>query len=582
MQTRSGSKMKVRSSWRVLASVGLLAGIVPLACAAPTQSDAQGTGAGADDSPDGKSYIDVYDGVAETMSDSDMDGDGVPNDRDLCPGSTSKADASGCAAGQSPDSYQAPPNAPSFDIPGVDVLGNGFVNLKLFAKGGEIIEFRTLLENIEVLGSELFVKGTLLVKLGDGTYLCLPAADVKFDIDVHGLIDVHGEVSVKIPHLGLLGLICVDADVRAKLDLVVDESECEYPTLIESIRAMLRLQVKADAEVAVGPICIDLPKVSATLLVDAELSNFWFKGPLASPMLSGDENTWMGFSNQEIPTCEEDHALLGIDGAEVAIDGELELGKLGLDIEGHVYVEVNDDECHGGGEYPIETDDGCYIGCDGIERCDAGAPPDRCDGSGHESGCGACGEDECCGSIEIDACVEVDLEAKLHGHEVELEILEAKVEAEIGCDEAKAKIEGHLLHEKGLWPEILPIGLGVDAKIKAELFNHQLVEVDVFGKIHFEASKLDCPVPLHDLTILDAEVSLLEGKTIVKGYIDVPLLDSIGIKHLTPIIVTLPHEGKGFIIDIIEPHSFSNLPLLNGDFIRIDHLGPHLLHGLGL
>jgi hypothetical protein len=516
------------------------------------------------------------------MSDTDMDRDGVPNDRDFCPGSSSKTDANGCAADQSPDAYQASADAPSFDIPGVDVLGNGFVNLKLFAKGGEIIEFRTLLENIEILGSELLVKGTLLVKLGDGSYLCLPAADVKFDIDVHGLIDVHGEVSVKIPHLGLLGLICIDADVRAKLDLVVDETECEYPSLIDSIHALLRLQVEADVEAAVGPICIDVEaKVDATLLVDAELSNFWFKGPLAGPMLSGGDDVWMGFSNHEIPTCEEDHALLGIDGAEIAIDGELELGKLGLDIEGHVYVDVNDDECHGGeNQYPIETGDGCYIGCDGIQRCDAGAPPEHCDGNGgHKNGCGACG-DECCGSIEINACVDVELEADLHGHEVELEILEAKVEAEIGCDEAKAKIEGHLLHEKGLWPEILPLGLGADVKIKAELDKHKLIEVDIFGKIHFEASKLDCPIPLHDLTILDAEVTLLEHETIIKGYIDVPLLDAIGIKHLTPIIIKLPHEGDGFIIDIFHPHSFLDLPLLDGDVVRIDHLGHHLLKGL--
>jgi hypothetical protein len=573
--------MKVRSSWRVLASVGLLAGIVPLACAAPTESDAHGssTAAGADDSADGKSYINVYDGVADTMSDTDMDRDGVPNDRDLCPGSDSTADANGCAAGQSPDAYQAPPNAPSFDIPGVDVLGNGFVNLKLFAKGGEIIEFRTLLENIEVLGSELLVKGTLLVKLGDGSYLCLPAADVKFDIDVQGLIDVHGEVSVKIPHLGVLGLICVDADVRAKLDLVVDESECEFPTLIDSIHAMLRLQVEADVEAAVGPICIDLPKVDATLLVDAELSNFWLKGPLAGPLLAAEGDVWVGLSNDEIPTCEEDKAMLGIDGAEIAIDGEIDFGKLGLDVDGNVYVKVNDDECHGESEYPIETDDGCYIGCDGVQRCDAGAPPDHCDGGGKD-GCGACGDNECCGSIEINACVDVDLEADLFGHEVELEILEAKVEAEIGCDDAKAKIEGHLLHEKGLWPEILPLGLGVDAKIKAELFNHELIKVDVWGKIHFEASELECLSPLEDLTILDAEVTLLEHETIVKGFVDVPLLDAIGIKHLTPIIITLPNDGHGFIIDVLKPDSFMGLPVLGGDFIRIDELGPHLLKGV--
>lgn len=46
--------------------------------------------------------------------------------------------------------------------------------------------------------------------------------------------------------------------------------------------------------------------------------------------------------------------------------------------------------------------------------------------------------------------------------DVELESLEAKVEAEIGCDEARAKSEGQLLHD------------------------HELIEVNVFGKIHFE------------------------------------------------------------------------------------------------
>ena len=106
------------------------------------------------------------------------------------------------------------------------------------------------------------------------------------------------------------------------------------------------------------------------------------------------------------------------------------------------------------------------------------------------------------------------------------------------------------------------------------------LKVAIWSEIEFEASKLHCPIPLKDLTILDAKVTLLEHETIIKGYIDVPLLDAIGIKHLTPIIIKLPHDGDGFIIDIFNPDSFLGLPVLDGHFVRIDKWGHHLLSGL--
>ncbi len=183
--------------------------------------------------------------------------------------------------------------------------------------------------------------------------------------------------------------------------------------------------------------------------------------------------------------------MLGIDGAEIAIDGELDLGKLGLDIEGHVYVEVKDDECHGDRDSEYPRRNGSTVATSVATGSSIATPADRLPTSATATGTKTVAvpaATRCCGSIEINACVDVELEAELFGHEVELEILEAKVEAEIGCDEAKAKIEGHLLHEKGLWPEILPLGLGVDVKIKAELFDHKLIKVDIWGKIHFEAS----------------------------------------------------------------------------------------------
>lgn len=162
----------------------------------------------------------------------DADGDGLPGDQDLCPGTAAnaKVDGNGCTAEQreasgsgqrgSGKGLASDPGASSDPTAGSEegesngaeladgeVTPNGFAVFTLDPDAASPVIFRTLASNVKQLESGFELTGTVLVDVPNDEHVTLLEASVKLEYDAatgQGLQRFSGTVRLPFPSIGFM------------------------------------------------------------------------------------------------------------------------------------------------------------------------------------------------------------------------------------------------------------------------------------------------------------------------------------------------------------------------------------------
>jgi hypothetical protein len=153
----------------------------------------------------------------------DADGDGVVDERDLCPGTSSavRVNANGCdlatdAAASIKWGQPIPKSATPAPLPQTGAVeANGFMSFVVDAAGKFPMIFRSLAANVQSLANGFHVKGAILLDVPGGT-VTLAEADVAFEYgssSADGIKTLHGSARGPFPDLGMGDRIEIESPV---------------------------------------------------------------------------------------------------------------------------------------------------------------------------------------------------------------------------------------------------------------------------------------------------------------------------------------------------------------------------------
>jgi hypothetical protein len=226
----------------------------------------------------------------------DDDHDGVQNDRDLCPGTTTgTVDKSGCTQAQydaekktntttggnpdnggtgtggTNDNGGKPTDNTAKPVTG-QTSANGFMTLVLDPGGKYPFVFRTLAQNVTKLATGYAVKGTLLLDAPGGAKISILEGNLTFAYGTDaagGLESVTGTAQVPVPSLGFLSDLVEAKAPMASVGFDSGDHLASLDAPIAADKKYLYFTYSTELSATAGPVSIAAPGgKSMTALLD--------------------------------------------------------------------------------------------------------------------------------------------------------------------------------------------------------------------------------------------------------------------------------------------------------------------------
>lgn len=305
----------------------------------------------------------------------DWDGDGVPKNLDLCPGTPAgqAVNARGCAAAQSDpveirreaaaaaEAAGAPLPLPADGQSAVE----GFTNLVVDRASNNPLVFWVRDELITAIDNGFAVEGSLQLELPGGEMLTFAEASLIFERAADGSIDtVHGTARLPFPAGGLVeGLEFADlAQVEVGYDYGRNLQDLEAP--INDDQKYLFFSFSVGFEASAGPVSLSMPDgQSATIVLDPADPMIYFRGNLGGVSGLGPiEDMGIGLSWQGLIPFTP-HLTFGMDDADAAgfegnvyLAGTVDIPRLPLAVTGEIVADM-DPNGEGRSLFDVAVDD---------------------------------------------------------------------------------------------------------------------------------------------------------------------------------------------------------------------------------
>ncbi len=218
----------------------------------------------------------------------DDDGDGVPNDRDLCPGTKGgKVDKNGCSADQRDQPVNTTTTgtttatatttggsggaAGSGGAGGAggsggstndDSTPKGFTTLILDPHGAHPMVFRTLTQNVTRIDTGYTVKGTVLLQAPGNVNLPVLEASLTFEYGARpedGLARLKGTAEVPMPSLGFLDNLVETSAPMASVGVDTGDHLASLHAPLAADRKYLYFTYSTALSATAGPVTISSP-----------------------------------------------------------------------------------------------------------------------------------------------------------------------------------------------------------------------------------------------------------------------------------------------------------------------------------
>jgi hypothetical protein len=307
----------------------------------------------------------------------DSDGDSLPGDQDLCPGTPAHAevDGNGCSdeqraaggrgssarndgAGGAGDGLAGGDETTqpgASDLADGEVTPNGFAVFTLDPEGAAPVVLRTLASNVKGLDDGFELTGTVLIDVPNDEHVTLLEASVKLERDAaqgQGLQRFGGTVRLPFPSIGFMSDVELSDLVYASVGYAPGKDLARVDAPLKDDRKYLYFQFSAGFAAQIGDLEISGPGgQSATMTLDPSDPAFFLKASLGGLLGPIDEAS-VGFSlGGHLPFTPS--TTWGIDQDVTSFDGHLWIGgtvslndlKLPLAIGGQTVIDIdsNDD-----------------------------------------------------------------------------------------------------------------------------------------------------------------------------------------------------------------------------------------------
>ena len=300
------------------------------------------------------------------------DGDGVPADQDLCPGTAAGAavDGNGCSAEQRQAQQKPTLNggAASGGAPGTtagssggsaqtgsdgQVAPNGFAKFVLDPKGPVPVTLETLAQNVKKTDHGFDLEGTVLIEVPGNQHVTLTDANVKLEYDStkgEGLQSFSGTAELPFPDIGFMQGVHVDDPVYASVGYDLGKNIQNVNAPIEKDRKYFYFTFSAGLSAQIGKLDVGTPvNQSVTMTLDPSDPSFFMRASLGG-LMGPVEDASVGFSiGGHLPFTPEN--TWGIDATKATFDGHMWIGgkvslqdlELPLAVGGNTVIDLDPD-----------------------------------------------------------------------------------------------------------------------------------------------------------------------------------------------------------------------------------------------
>jgi hypothetical protein len=514
------------------------------------------------------------DPTAQKDPQGDGDGDGVPADQDLCPGTAAgaKVDGNGCSAeqrangggtgkisksgksGGNADTGSAgaagangnpsDTNAAEIVADG-DVTPNGFAVFTLDPQGTVPITFRTLQSNVTKLENGFDLAGTVVIDVPNNQHVTLLDAKVSLKYDAAkgaGLQSFEGTVRVPFPAIGFMSDTTVSDPVYASVgyDLGANLTK-KLDAPLKDERKYLYFTFSAGLSAQLGDMTVSAGNgQSATMTLDVSDPAFFLKASLGGLMGPIDEAS-VGFSlGGHLPFVPEN--TWGIDEQATTFDGHIWLGgkvnlndlKLPIAIGGKTVVDVDP---NGDGKTMFT---------------------DPADG------------------FQFGSNAELDLSLQAGAISMEVPIAKGTVVGHITPNEAWAYYSGNTKAGNGWMPAEVPLKNTATLKSAGHVSSH--LEQTYFkaeGDLSFDAGKLGAwtGVDLNDLALAKATLNIDKDGVLVTGTASAAFSPYLGMKGDVNAVGYFNGSPQGWYVTLDGQLVVSGIDLSAAAHARLDQNG---------